>query len=675
MTDNTTKGSNDTLQQRAINAIRALVIDATQASGDGHPGMPMGMAPVGYALYRHVMKHDPANPAWPDRDRYVQSAGHGSMLQYSLLHLTGYDLPMAELERYRQWGSRTPGHPEYGHTPGVETTTGPLGQGISTAVGMALAEAHLAARFNRPGFDVIDHYTYVIASDGDIMEGVSSEASSFAGHHGLGKLIVLYDDNDISIDGSTDITFSEDVLERYRAYGWHVASVDDANDVAAVQAAVSEARREVLRPSFIRVRSIIGYGAPHKQGTSAVHGSILGDEEAKAAKQNLGIDWEPFTVPDDVAEHYRAVREEGQRAEQAWQALMERYRQAHPDLAAELERTLSGDLPEGFDADMPTFEPGTQLATRKASQQAINALAPRVPELIGGSADLAGSNHTDIVGAASIARGSYGGRILHFGIREHAMAAIGNGLSLHGGVRPFVATFLIFSDYLRPALRLSALMGQSVLYVFTHDSIGLGGDGPTHQPIAQLMALRAIPNVTVIRPADPNETAQAWATAMQHSTGPVAFAFTRQNVPVLDVPAGSVAKGGYVLSQEDGDGDPDALLIATGSEVALCLEAQRTLAEQGVRARVVSLPSWELFEAQDAAYREAVLPASVKARVTVEAGASLGWERYAGDAGVILGVDRFGQSAPGARVMEEYGFTAQHVVEAARESLTRTRRA
>jgi len=674
MTDVTTKGSSDTLRQRAINAIRALVIDATQAAGDGHPGMPMGMAPVGYALYRHVMKHNPGNPTWPDRDRYVQSAGHGSMLQYSLLHLTGYDLPMAELERYRQWGSKTPGHPEYGHTPGIETTTGPLGQGISTAVGMALAEAHLAARFNRPGFDVIDHHTYVIASDGDIMEGVSSEASSFAGHHGLGKLIVLYDDNDISIDGSTDITFSEDVLERYRAYGWHVASVDDANDVEAVRAALAEAKREVLRPSFIRVRSIIGYGAPHKQGTSAVHGSVLGDEEAKAAKQNLGIDWDAFTVPDDVAGHYRAVREEGQRAERAWDALMESYRASHPDLAAELERTLAGDLPAGFDADLPTFEPGTQLATRKASQQAINALAPRVPELIGGSADLAGSNHTDITGAASIARGAYGGRIIHFGIREHGMAAIGNGLSLHGGVRPFVATFLIFSDYLRPALRLSALMGQNVLYVFTHDSIGLGGDGPTHQPIAQLMALRAIPNVTVIRPADPNETAQAWAAALLHREGPVAFALTRQNVPALDVPAGSVAKGGYVLSQEQGDGEPDVLLIATGSEVALCLEAQRTLAAQDVRARVVSLPSWELFEAQDAAYREAVLPASVKARVTVEAGASLGWERYAGDAGVILGVDRFGQSAPGDVVMKEYGFTAQHVVEAARESLTRTRR-
>ena len=671
MTEVTTKNGTAALRQRAINAIRALVIDATQAAGDGHPGMPLGTAPLGYVLYRNVMKHNPANPSWADRDRYVQSAGHGSMLQYSLLHLTGYDLPMAELERYRQWGSKTPGHPEYGHTAGVETTTGPLGQGISTAVGMALAEAHLAARFNRPGFDVIDHHTYVIASDGDIMEGISSEASSFAGHHGLGKLVVLYDDNDISIDGSTDITFSEDVLERYRAYGWHVQSVEDANDVDAVEAALDAARRELMRPSFIRVKSIIGYGAPHKQGTSGVHGSILGDEEAKAAKENLGIDWPEFTVPEDVQAHYREAAEAGERAEAEWNALFERYAQAHPELARELRRTLAGTLPEGFDVDLPHYDVGTALATRKASQAAINAIAPRVPELIGGSADLAGSNHTDIEGAASIARGAYDGRIVHFGIREHAMAAIGNGLALHGGVRPFVATFLIFSDYLRPALRLSALMGTDVLYVFTHDSIGLGGDGPTHQPIAQLMALRAIPNLTLFRPADPNETSQAWAAAMRHQGGPVAFAFTRQNVPALDVPEGSVAKGGYVLSDAEGDGSPDVLLIATGSEVSLCLDAQASLAEQGVRARVVSLPSWELFEAQDAAYREAVVPASVRARVTVEAGASLGWERYAGDHGVILGVDRFGQSAPGGRVMEEYGFTAEHVAQAAHDSLAK----
>ncbi len=674
MTEATVQGTDAALERRAVNAIRALTIDATQAAGDGHPGMPLGAAPLGYVLYRHAMVHNPHDPSWPDRDRYVQSAGHGSMLQYSLLHLTGYDLPMAELERYRQWGSKTPGHPEVGHTVGVETTTGPLGQGISTAVGMALAEAHLAARFNRPGHEVIDHHTYVIASDGDLMEGVSSEASSFAGHLGLGKLIVLYDDNDISIDGSTDITFTEDVSARYRAYGWHVQSVEDANDLEALRAAVDAARSERGRPSLIRVRSIIGYGAPHKQGTPKVHGSILGDEEAAAAKRNLGIDWPAFTVPDDVLAHYREAVERGAHAQQAWEERMAAYRQAHPELAAELQRTLAGDLPEGFDAELPSFEPGGQLATRKASQQALNALASRVPELLGGSADLAGSNLTDIDGAAAIATGDFGGRIVHFGIREHAMAAIANGLALHGGVRPFVATFLVFSDYLRPALRLSALMGQDVLYVFTHDSIALGGDGPTHQPVAHLMALRAIPNVTVIRPADANETAQAWSVALRHRGGPVAFALTRQNVPTLPVPEGSVARGGYVLSEPDGDGPPDVLLLATGSEVSLCLEAQRTLADEGVRARVVSLPSWELFEMQDEAYRHRVVPPEVRARVTVEAGARLGWERFAGDDGEILAVEGFGRSAPGAQVMEAYGFTADHVVRAARASLARARR-
>jgi transketolase len=673
MTEATTPHSRHALEQRAVNAIRALTIDATQAAGDGHPGMPMGAAPMGYLLYCRFMTHNPKDPTWVNRDRYVQSAGHGSMLQYSLLHLTGYDLPMSELERYRQWQSKTPGHPEYGHTVGVETTTGPLGQGISTAVGMALAEAHLAARFNRPGFDVIDHFTYVIASDGDMMEGVASEASSFAGHHALGKLIVLYDDNDISIEGSTDITFTEDVPARYRAYGWHVQSVEDANDLEALAGAIDKARRELTRPSLIRVRSIIGFGAPNKQGTKGVHGSVLGDEEARAAKHNLGIDWPAFTVPDDVLEHYREVVGRGERAQEAWNALFARYRDAHPALAEELERELRGELPSGFDADLPSYPAGTKLATRNASHAALNALARRVPELIGGSADLSGSNYTDIDGAQSIAPGSYGGRILHFGVREHGMAAIASGLALHGGVRPFVATFLIFSDYLRPALRVAALMKQPVTYVFTHDSIGLGGDGPTHQPVSQLMALRTIPNVTVIRPADPNETSQAWALALAHRGGPVAFALTRQGVPAFDVPAGSVARGGYVLADGGGEGEPDVLLIATGSEVQLCVQAREALAADGVRARVVSLPSWELFQAQDEAYREAVVPGGVRARVTVEAGATLGWERYAGPFGEIIGLDRFGTSAPGSRVMEAYGFTAEHVVEAARRSLERAR--
>lgn len=660
-----------TLGQRAVNSIRALTIDATQEAGDGHPGMPMGAAPLGFLLYGRFMKHNPHDPGWADRDRYVQSAGHGSMLQYSLLHLSGYPLTMDDLRGYRQWGSLTPGHPEYGHTVGVETTTGPLGQGISTAVGMALAEAHLAARFNRPGFDVVDHHTYVIASDGDMMEGIASEASSFAGHLGLGKLIVLYDDNDISIDGSTDITFSEDVGARYRAYGWHVQSVEDGNDLEALAAALQRAREVPLQPSFIQVRTIIGFGSPHKQGTASVHGSVLGAEEAAATKANLGIDWPAFSVPDDVRAHFAEVAERGRRSQEAWTALFERYREAHPDLAAELERVLAGDLPRDFDADLPRFPSGTKVATRNASHQVINALAPRMPELMGGSADLAGSNKTDISGAESVARGSFGGRVVHFGIREHAMAAIGNGLALHGGIRPFVATFLVFSDYLRPALRLSALMGQPVVYVFTHDSIGLGGDGPTHQPIEQVMSLRAIPNLTVMRPADPNETAQAWSAAMEHHDGPVALVLSRQGLPALEVPAGSVAKGGYVLA--DADGTPDVLLIATGSEVSLCLEARDALAADGIAARVVSLPSFERFEAQDAAYREAVLPASVRARVTVEAGTPLGWERYAGEAGRILGIARFGASAPGERVMREFGFTAEHVARAAHESVRRAR--
>ncbi len=671
MTEATTTRHRQSLEERAVNAIRALTIDATQAAGDGHPGMPMGAAPVGYLLYRRFMRHNPKDPGWANRDRYVQSAGHGSMLQYSLLHLTGYDLPMSELKRYRQWGSKTPGHPEYGHTVGVETTTGPLGQGISTAVGMALAEAHLAARFNRPGFDVIDHHTYVIASDGDMMEGVASEASSFAGHHGLGKLIVLYDDNDISIDGSTDITFTEDVPARYEAYGWQVQSVEDGNDLKALADAIHKARQETQRPSFIRVRSIIGFGAPHKQGTPAVHGSILGDEEARAAKENLGIDWPEFTVPDDVLEHYREVVRQGERAQADWNALMGRYRGAHPELAGELERVLRGDLPAGFDADLPRYQVGTKLATRKASEAALNAVARHLPEMIGGSADLAGSNHTDIEGAQSLAPGNYGGRIIHFGVREHGMAAIANGLALHGGIWPFVATFMIFSDYLRPSLRLAALMKAGVSYVFTHDSIGLGGDGPTHQPVSQLMALRAIPDLTLIRPADPNESSQAWAVAAQHRSGPVAMVFTRQGLPAFEVPPGSVAKGGYVLAEADGEAEPDVLLIATGSEVQLCMEARSALAEDGVRARVVSLPSWELFEAQDRAYREAVIPSHVRARVTVEAGSPLGWERYAGCDGVVIGLDRFGASAPGDRLMKEFGFTAANVVEAARESLAK----
>jgi transketolase len=661
------------LLERSVNAIRALTIDATQASGDGHPGMPLGAAAMGYALFRHAMRYDPADPHWWDRDRYVQSAGHGSMLQYALLHLTGYPVSMDDLRGYRQWGSSTPGHPEVKHTPGVETTTGPLGQGIATAVGMAMAEAHLAARYNRPGHEVVDHHTFVIASDGDMMEGVASEASSLAGHLGLGKLIVLYDDNGITIDGSTDLAFSEDVLGRFDAYGWHVQRVADGNDVPDLLAAIEEATEVRDRPSLIMVRTIIGYGSPNLAGTKKIHGSVLGETEAEATKRALSIDWPPFTVPDDVLTHYRVQGERGAEARADWERRLAAYRKAHPELAAEFERVMRGELPAGAFDDLPTWAATDDaVATRSASGKVLAALTPAVPELVGGSADLAGSNVTDLPGQESMRAGAMAGRIIHFGVREHAMAATANGLALHGGVRPFVATFLVFADYLRPSLRLAALMRTAVTFVFTHDSIGLGGDGPTHQPIETLMSLRALPHLLLLRPADANETAQAWRVALERSDGPTALALTRQAVPNLAVPDGAVARGGYVLADADG-GDPDVVLIGTGSEVSVCLEAREQLLEAGVRARVVSLPSFQLFEAQDRAYRERVLPPTVRARVSVEAGASLGWERYVGDAGEIVGVDRFGHSAPGEVVLREYGFTPERVAEAAHATLRRVR--
>ncbi len=660
-----------TLQTRAVNTVRALTIDATQESGDGHPGMPMGAAAMGYTLFRHAMVHDPGAPGWWNRDRYVQSAGHGSMLQYALLHLTGYDLSMDDLRGYRQWGSRTPGHPEYGHTPGIETTTGPLGQGFSTAVGMALAEAHLAARYNRDDLRVVDHFTYVIASDGDLMEGVSSEASSLAAHLGLGKLIVLYDDNGISIDGPTSITFSEDVPARYRAYGWHVQSVADGNDIDALRHAIAQAKAAGDRPSLIAVRTTIGYGSPKRAGSSKVHGSPLGADEAAATKEALGIDWPAFTVPDDVLGHYRQAAVEGAEAHAAWRATWSAYEAAYPEVATEFARVMHGELPDDVADDLPTWEEGTSIATRKASQATLHALARRAPELVGGSADLAGSNLTDLPDERAMAAGDHAGRVIHFGIREHAMAAIGNGMALHGGVRPFVSTFLVFADYLRPALRLSALMGQPVIYVLTHDSIGLGGDGPTHQPIETLASLRAMPGLEVFRPADARETAQAWVAALERRDGPTVLALTRQNVPTLEVPAGVVARGGYVLA--GADEDADVLLVATGSEVAPALAARELLAGDGVRARVVSLPSRERFAQQDEAYRESVLPGALRARVVIEAGATFGWHGVAGEHGEVVGIDRFGASAPGAKVMEAFGFTPENVAEAARRSLARAR--
>lgn len=657
------------LETRAVNVIRALTIDATQEAGSGHPGMPMGCAPMGYTLFKKVMKYNPKNPHWWDRDRYVQSAGHGSMLQYSLLHLSGYDLSMEELKGYRQWGSKTPGHPEHGLTPGVETTTGPLGQGISTAVGMALAEAHLAATYNRPGHEIIDHHTYVIASDGDMMEGVSGASASFAGHLGLGKLIVLYDDNHISIDGSTEITFSEDVLARYEAYGWHTQRVEDGNDLRALEHALEQAKRETSRPSFIAVRTVIGYGAPDVAGTSAAHGSPLGEEEAKLAKETLNIDWPKFTVPDDVLAHYREAVDDGKRAEAQWQQRYDAYKQEFPELGEKLEQAMSGDLPKNLESLLPKFETGKSAATRKASGQVLNALANKVTTLMGGSADLAGSNDTTLEDVPFVKTGDFAGRNIHFGVREHAMAACANGMALHGGVRPYVATFLIFSDYLRPSLRLGALMGAPVIYVFTHDSIGLGGDGPTHQPISQLMALRAIPNVTLFRPADGNETAQAWLCALENQDGPSALALTRQGVPQLEVPAGSVKKGAYVIA--DADGSPDVILIGTGSEVHKCLEAKQQLDGEGINTRVVSMPSFELFEQQSEDYRESVLPKAIRARVAVEAGASLGWQKYVGLDGGLVTIDHFGASAEGEVLMEKFGFTAENISKTAREVLIR----
>lgn len=654
--------------KRAVNAIRALTIDATEAVGSGHPGMPLGTAAMGYVLYARAMRHNPKNPAWWNRDRYIQSAGHGSMLQYSLLHLTGYPgMTMDELRQHRAHGSLTPGHPEVHHTPGVEMTTGPLGQGLATATGFAMAEAHLAAHYNRDGHTLFDHYTYVIASDGDVMEGVSGEAASLAGHLGLGKLIVLYDDNLVTLDADARVSFTEDTMKRYDAYGWHTQHVADGNDPDAIEAALKAAQAVKDKPSIIAVRTIIGFGSPNKQGSSKAHGSVLGAEEARLTKENLEIDWPAFSVPDDVKAHYSEAVTRGAEAEADWNQAYEAYKAAHPDLAAELERVMAGKLPDGFGADMPSFAPGGSIATRNASGKALNALAAQAPEMLGGSADLAGSTKTDIADTSIMQAGNYGGRNIYFGVREHAMAAAANGMVLHGGLRAFVGTFLIFSDYLRPALRLGALMETPVIYVFTHDSIGLGADGPTHQPVASVMSLRLIPNVTVIRPADGNETSQAWVAAMKRTDGPTALILSRQDLPNLEVPAASVEKGGYILS--DSEGAPDVLLIATGSEVHKCLEAKEKLEAADIKTRVISMPSMELFDTQSKEYKERVLPPYVKARVAVEAGASLGWYKYTGLTGAVVGLDHFGASAEGEVLMEECGFTGDNIAKVARSLL------
>ena len=657
------------LAQSAINTVRLLAVDAVEKADSGHAGMPMGMAPTGYLLYKEFLRHNPKDPKWFNRDRFVLSAGHGSMFLYAFLHLTGYDLSIEDLKEFRQWESKTPGHPEHFMTPGVETTTGPLGQGVANAVGMAMAETFMAARFNQDDFPVIDHYTYAICSDGDLMEGVSHEVASLAGHLGLGKLIFYYDDNEVSIDGSTDLAFTEDVTKRFEAYGWHVQDVRDANDLDALRQATEAAKAETDRPSFIAVHSIIGYGAP-TQGTSAVHSDALGEEDVAKTKQTLGFpEDKTFYVPDGVYDHMDHV-DAGAEQMQAWEDLMARYGEAYPDKAAELKQWIDQTLPDGWDADVPTWEAGEKLATRAASGKVLEALGPRLPYLIGGSADLTPSNKTDIKGREDFDKDNPGGAYIRFGVREHGMASACNGIALHGGLRPYCGTFLVFSDYARPGIRLSALMGSPVIYVFTHDSVGLGEDGPTHQPIAHVMSLRAIPDLTVIRPADANETAEGWKFAIEHN-GPVAFAFTRQGVPTFDrskvAPVSGLRKGAYTLS--DSDGTPDLILIGTGSEVQHVQSAAETLREEGTKVRVVSMPSWELFEEQPADYRNQVLPPDVTKRISMEAGVTLGWERYVGLQGRALGIDRFGASAPGATALERFGFTAEHVLETARVML------
>jgi transketolase len=656
------------LDQLCINTIRFLSADAVQKANSGHPGMPMGMADAAYVLWTQFLKHNPQNPGWTDRDRFVLSAGHGSMLLYSLLHLTGYDLSLDDLKSFRQWKSKTPGHPEAGCAPGVETTTGPLGQGFATGVGMALATRLLAARYNKPGHEIVDHTIYAIVSDGDLMEGIASEAASLAGHLGLSEIVYLYDDNKISLVGPTDWSFTEDVGARFVAYDWFVQEVD-GYDLVAIAGAIRAAQAETERPSLIRVRSHIGYGAPTKQDSASSHGSPLGDEELDGAKEALGWPKAPrFLVPEEALAHMRAAVEAGRQAESAWQARFEAYRAAYPELAAEYEGRMAGELPVDWDADLPAFDPGSQLATRRASGQAINALSPRLPALIGGSADLASSTSTLVSGSSDVQKGDFTGRNLRFGVREHAMGAMLNGMAQHGGFIPYGGTFLVFSDYVRPAIRVAALSDTHVIYVFTHDSIGLGEDGPTHQPIEHMAALRAIPNVTVIRPSDANETVEAWKVAIQ-SEGPVALIYSRQNLDILDRtqlgPASGLAQGAYVLA--DTDGTPDLILIATGSEVQVALGARDLLAQEGVQARVVAMPCWELFEGQSQAYKDSVLPPQVSARLAVEAGIRMGWDRYVGFQGDVVSVDRFGASAPVDVIWEKFGFTAPAVAERAKK--------
>ena len=666
---------NKSLDELCINTIRFLSVDAVQQANSGHPGMPMGAAPMAYVLWTKFMRHSPRNPGWPDRDRFVLSAGHGSMLLYSLLHLCGYDLSLDELKNFRQWKSKTPGHPEYGDTPGIETTTGPLGQGFATGVGMAIAERHLATKYNSPEHTIMGHFTYGIISDGDLMEGISHEAASLAGHLKLGKLIYLYDDNHISIEGKTDLAFTENRLQRFEAYGWHVQQVDDGNDREAIEKALEGARSETGRPSLIAVRTSIGYGSPNRQNTAKAHGEPLGDEERKLTKENLGWPLEPlFYIPEEVLAHFRKSVDRGLEHEQSWTISFRNYLNDYPQEGARLEKQLKGELPSGWDEDIPVFPADPKgKATRVTSGIVLNSIARNVPALMGGSADLAPSNKTLIDNENGFQAGSYDGRNIHFGVREFGMTAVLNGMALHGGFIPYGGTFLIFSDYMRPAIRLACLMKQHVIYILTHDSIGLGEDGPTHQPIEHLASLRAMHNLTVLRPADANETAEAWKFAVKNNKGPTVLALTRQSVPTLDRslygPAELLHRGAYVLS--DVDGTPDALILASGSEVKLALEAAETLAKDGTAARVISMPSWELFEAQPQDYKNTVLPENVTARVAIEAGATQGWHKYVGMNGTVIGLDHFGASAPIHDLFTNFGITAKSVVQAVQGLINR----
>jgi transketolase len=663
------------LQTRALNTIRFLSADAVQKANSGHPGLPMGAAAIGYAIWMRHLRFNPKNPKWPGRDRFILSGGHGSMLLYSLLYLTGYDLSLEEIKNFRQWGSKTPGHPESHLTPGVEVTTGPLGQGFGNGVGMAIAEEHLAAEFNRPGHPIVDHFIYGIVTDGDLMEGVSSEAASLAGHLRLSKLIYLYDDNRISIDGSTDLAFTEDRIERFKAYDWHVQHVEDGNNVEAIDTAIQQAKLDP-RPSLIACRTHIGYGLPHKQDTAEAHGEPPGEQELEGAKKNL--DWPvdpPFYVPEDVLEHFRQSIDRGQKLEDGWREGLDAYRRVYPDLAREFERRMAGQLPEDWDKDLPGFPADPKgMATRASSGKVINALASRLPELFGGSADLTPSTKTYIEGSQDFEHASHQGRNMHFGVREHAMGAAINGMALHGGMIPFGATFLVFSDYMRPSVRLSALSSAPSIWVYTHDSVGLGEDGPTHQPVEHYAALRAIPNLNVIRPADANEVVEAWKAAIAWKDGPTALLFTRQNVPTLDravyASASGLQRGAYILA-DMGDHDPELILMASGSEVSLIVRAGEALAADGVNLRLVSFPCWELFEKQNEEYQQSVFLPNVKARLAVEAGIAQGWHHWVGEKGSVLSLEHFGASAPSKVIFEELGFTVENVIKRAKDVLSK----